>query len=210
MARQAQNVISVYYEAEARHVSEAIVQIALRAVTDAGKALTGPDAAPELPKAVIAHLSDIEDILKQDIARQTQRDIDTIRGKFKGVLLQANLNKMVNGGKRLNHLMGVFASDTTDLNFWFTDRSNRRWPSQKFIRTVWRQALLTVYNESYLMVLAAAGEAFAEVEADSPSDRFAGMVFGIDSQGAEPNYISIKDEVFHPNSNRVVKKRSKE
>ena len=79
------------------------------------------------------------------------------------------------------------------MRAWFA-RSSSKWPSRLFIRTTWRQALLSAYNEVVLAVLSEAGITVAEVQhahgkAGDPLEAerlFLEMV----SDGAAPNRIS--------------------
>jgi len=196
---EAHNIGRSFLETEAQQVNYELSQIALVAVRDARTAVGAGVGAQELDKRVSDHLSEIAQQLQLDITHQLQRDIDTVQRKFRSMMLQANLKATATGGKRQSHLVNLLAHDQGDLKFTFTDRLNRRWPSQKFIRTIWRAAMVQVYNETIMIVGSEFGVDRFKVTGEDPAHKFYGEILTLDS-GAN-SYAGMKDEIFHPNTN---------
>jgi hypothetical protein len=209
MMRQAQDLTATYFGLEVEQIQAVLAEIALTAVRDARFALGLSLIGSELSKPMTAHLRDIETALREDLTRQLQRDAGALQSKLKTMLLQANMQYMAGGGRRLNHLASLLAKDDGELKFWFVDRANRRWPSQKFVRSIWRQALVTAYNEIYLMVLADAGERQAVITGPNSENQFVGKIIAIAADAEGETYLSLKEEAFHPNSELTVARISK-
>lgn len=89
--------------------------------------------------------------------------------------------------------------------FFFSDRSGRRHPSQKFIRTLMRHTLLVGFVEVYALHAAAFGADHMLVEHPDKEATHAGMKVGITRENGLPLVSDLKDEVFHPNSNASLK-----
>lgn len=120
------------------------------------------------------------------------------------MLLQASLHAASSGSKRQNSLIYLRAKEKGDPKFYFVDRINRRWPSQKYIRSIWRHHLLTAYNETYLFTLAEYGETTARVVHLDPNHRVHGLVLAIADEGNLLRYEDVRDEIFHPNADAIV------
>jgi hypothetical protein len=93
----------------------------------------------------------------------------------------------------------------TDIDFFFHDKASRKWESKLFVRSVYRQTLLSVYNEIVLYTLADHGIDRAEVEHHSPDAQHDGMVIALSSSTELPTYSEIRETVFHPNANAWLK-----
>lgn len=91
-----------------------------------------------------------------------------------------------------------------DLNFYYTDKLGRKVNSTKYIRTIMRDFMVKSYND----LIAGAGilngvkEAVIENIDDNHKDN--GKVIAV-NDADRVNYFSIRDDIFHPNSNSILR-----
>jgi hypothetical protein len=187
-----------YLEDEARHIEQATFEIALRAREIAGNSLGASLMQPESDPALSEHLGAFSGYLRDEIAAQVERDIVTLKRELQRLALETDREARLRGITYENALARRRAGGI-DPQFHFRDRGGRRLKSQKHIRTIWRHHLLTTYNEVMLFTLAEFGRRKARIEHPDPKHRHAGTVFEIGDE-----YLALRDEVFHPNSDAVV------
>jgi hypothetical protein len=193
-----------YALSERTHVETQSVEIASEAHTATLDALRSQDAR-DLSEAVTEQLKALERYVLNEIAIQIERDIAFLRQSYLSVALQVKIAARSQRIGLRSALIQYRVGNAAELSFFFRDRRNQRWPSHKFIRSVWRQHLLAVYNETVLIDLAEHGQRFAEVSHLSPSSQFHGMKIALSSNTSHPTYAEIRNEIFHPNSEAILK-----
>lgn len=136
---------------------------------------------------------------KSEIAQQIRRDIEQFLRRHRELRLQVSMAARTTG-QPSSMLQLRIASEGVRRKTWFTDRSGRRWPSQKFIRVVWRQAMLNAYLETYLLTAAERGEREVFVWHPDRTHRHFGERISLDDGSAS---FELKETVFHPNSDAL-------
>jgi hypothetical protein len=85
--------------------------------------------------------------------------------------------------------------------FAFLDRAGRRWSSERFVRTIWRHALVLTWNETALLTMT--DHKIAEAEIDHSDESYAkrGAIISLAEDAIGITWDQVRDDVFHPNSN---------
>lgn len=158
----------------------------------------------KLTESVTDHLSAAVGYLTEEIVAQVHRDISNMRQTMRNVAFEVSIASRSRGISQRKAMIEYRLGSSTKMDFAFMDRGNRKWSSRKFIRTLWRHTLLSVYNETVMMGLADHGIREAKVSHVDPNAESHGMVIAFGSNSSLPNYSEIRDTIFHPNSNAVL------
>lgn len=153
-------------------------------------------------------LESIYEHLLREIAIQIERDIVFLGESLRRAWLQVRLAARSKGISTRAALGEFRIGASSDLQFFFHDRGNAKWPSRKFVRAVTRHHLLNAYNEVVLTLLADHGFEIAEVEHVNPNADSNGMQIAMSPGSELPTYAEIRNEIFHPNSDAIVRKAS--
>jgi hypothetical protein len=101
----------------------------------------------------------------------------------------------------IRHKYGQLSS----IKFTRPDRAGKRWVSGTYSQNLVRGYLLSSYVVSYLHALTLRGIDTAVVAGLDEGHRHAGLRFSITGKTVGlPTFESIRDEVWHPNSNAIV------
>lgn len=192
------DIARTYLNSEEDVINSVTAEIALLSASDALSAVGATESANDIVDALSAYLNAFKDYIRSEIAVQLERDIAAVRKKLRSIGLQAEILSGSTGISRKAAIIQLKLTDSGEFRFYFTDRQNRKWPSQKYVRTIWRQHLLSVYNEVYLYVLSKYGRKTAMVKHMDANSKSHMVTFNI------VEYEAIKDEYFHPNANAVV------
>lgn len=166
----------------------------------------GVTETDELTEAVSELLNAIEQYIKREIHIQIERDIAFLEESLRRTLLQVSVAARAQGTTPRMALVQYQIGNAQEIAFFFHDRRGAKWPSRKFIRGVYRHGLLAIYNETVLLTLADHGETLAEVvhvDRHAASD---GTIIAMASNSDHPTYSEIRNEVFHPNSDAILRK----
>lgn len=161
----------------------------------------GEKAIPEvLLRAVKGTMADA--VLKID--GQKRSDVRALIKHYRMVIVRADHLVRANGWSRKASILAVKQKNKVPVTFYSVDRSGKQWDSKKYVRTVLRHALLTIYNESKIFRMTLQGKKVAYVQNSDINHPAHGTEFRIAPDGQGNSYDDIKDIVFHPNSNAVV------
>lgn len=192
-----------YLDREDDRIRDVMLEIASEAQTATLKQI-GVTVAPELSEAALVHLNDAETYLFSEIATQIERDVSFLMQSLRKSALQVRLSSQSRRVSVRQALMEYKISSSVELQFFFHDRGNQKWPTRKFLRAVWRHNLLHLYNEVVLLTLADHGIDKAVVSHVDSNSEFHGLEVSIATNSALPTYADIRNEVFHPNSNAIL------
>lgn len=94
--------------------------------------------------------------------------------------------------------------DSKDLSFFYTDKIGRRINSVKYVRTLTRDFMVGNYND--MLAGAAILNDINKVTIENPDEAHKdnGKTISINGD-SDVNYFSIRTEIFHPNSNSIIK-----
>jgi hypothetical protein len=197
----------VFLAAEADHFASDIEEIASEARTATLKEIASIDSS-DLSDEALTHLSVSSDYLHNELIAQVYRDIATLRKSIQRVGLEVSLASRSSGRSHRAALIEYMVGNKADIGFFFHDKASRKWESKTFVRSAWRQTLLSAYNEIVLFTLADHGIERAVVEHHSPDAQYHGLVIALSSSTELPTYSEIRDQVFHPNANAWLKMES--
>lgn len=203
VSREAFDLARSFLAAEDENIGRALADIALEAQRATQRQMS-VTVADTLSEAAQQHLIDAQSYLFSEISVQVERDVNMLLQALKRAALQVKLSAKSRGISQKTALIEYMLSTSLELQFYFHDRGNQKWPSRKFIRSVWRHALLSAYNEVVLMTLADHRIDRAFVLHTDPSNQFHGMEISVATNSSLPTYSEIINEIFHPNSNAIL------
>jgi hypothetical protein len=200
---RAYEIANSYIEGERQAIAnsfEGIVREALRATG----AELGLAVASEMTDAISAHADDVRGYLLHELLVQIERDILFLKSTLGRMALQVSLAARASGKTTRAALLTYQVGNQADMQFLFHDRRGNKWPSQRFVRAVTRHALITIYNETVLQVLADHGLSTAVISHLSAQADANGMKVSLLPGSSLPVYGEIRNEVFHPNSDAII------
>lgn len=158
---------------------------------------TYTDAAQE-------HLQQSLNYLYESINDQVRRDLQKLKSAVNTAMFEVSVSARTRRISNLTAHKEYRVIKSADVTFGFRDRANRMWQSDKFIRTIYRQTLLSIYNETVLLALADHGVEAAYVHHADAKSEVHGMKVALSFVQNLPIYSDIRDEVFHPNANAYL------
>jgi uncharacterized protein YeaO (DUF488 family) len=158
-----------------------------------------------LTDAIVEHTDASYDYFQTELVVQQTRDIATLQRAMQRAGLEVSIAARSRGKSHRSALMEYTFGNKADVEFFFHDRASRKYESRLFVRSLYRQTLLSVYNETVLFTLADHGMTHAVVEHHSPESEFHGLMIALSSSNELPTYSEIRDKVFHPNANAYLR-----
>ncbi|QIG75616.1 putative minor capsid protein [Rhizobium phage RHph_Y2_17_1] len=202
--REAGELAVAFLRNEATALEAAIQEVAEIAHTATLEEIASNDTE-NLSDEALEHLSVSSAYLADELLAQASRDVATMRRSIQRVRLEVSLASRSSGRSQRAAMVEYMIGNKTDIDFFFHDKASRKWESKLFVRSIYRQTLLSVYNEIVLYTLADHGIDRAEVEHHSPDAQHDGMVIALSSSTELPTYSEIRETVFHPNANAWLK-----
>jgi hypothetical protein len=199
VVREAYAAAETYLEGEKDRIITAIDEIALDAHL-AVKDEIASIAADELTDAALAHLTQTQNYLSDEIIAQIHRDIALVRRTLQTTALVASTQAR---GRRIPFRTALIEhriKNPDELDFSFVDRRFRRSPAKTFIGSIWRYALLSAHNETTLMTLVDHGIDRAAIMRVQDGAEIQSEVISITGQGGLPAYPDVRNTYFHPNA----------
>lgn len=191
-----------FLDLETELIGSIIALIASEARTATYRELSVNDSS-DFSDSVSERLSDTERYLAHELAIQIERDIALLRQSLSLVFLQVSLAASAQNVPLRAALLQHKIGNVISTDFFVHDHI-RKWTSKKHVRALWRHNLLSVYNETTLLLLAERGEttaAVAHLDAKAPAND---CVIAMSAGSSQPTYAEIRGELFHPNSDAVV------
>ena len=143
--------------------------------------------------------------LYDEVRAQVSRDIALLKNRLQIASLEISVSARTKLFSLRQAQMQYRVMQVSAIRFLFRDRAGRNWNSEKFYRQLWRHTLLSAYNETVLIVLADHGVHLAEISHPDPKADVAGMAISLTPGSQYPIYSEIRDTVFHPNANALLK-----
>jgi len=161
------------------------------------------------PLKSVTDLLDFSDELatwfRQELRAQIERDVNVLVQKRRELVLQASMNAKSSRVDLMTAYLDLIRMGRQKVDFFFTDRAGRRYPSQRFARQLFRQGLLTFALESYAIEGVALGVELVEVETSDPKNSFSGRILALAEHADFQTLSEVRDEIFHPNSNSFIR-----
>jgi hypothetical protein len=196
-------VAGLFLDAERQLIADVSDKIALEA-QQATLDQLGAASASTLADAVSEHVRASDAYLEREVMIQIERDIAFLQMSVRRTYLNVSMSARAQNLATRAALMQYRIGNASELNFFFHDRRNQKWPSRRFVRAVWRQHLLSVYNETVLLTLIEHGLDTALIEHADKKAPPHGMEISVNSDSELPNYAEIKDDLFHPNADAFL------
>lgn len=203
-ARDATQLLMTFLRSEGVFIDTVVKEIAEIARTATLEEIASNDSE-NLTDEALEHVNVSGAYLADELLAQASRDIATMRRSIQRVRLEVSLASRASGRSRRAAMIEYMIGNKADLEFFFHDKASRKWESKLFIRSVYRQTLLSIYNETVLFTLADHGLDRAVVEHHSPDAQHDGLVIALSSSTDLPTYSEIRETVFHPNANAWLK-----
>lgn len=204
MLQEATDLANKFLEQETNISEFNFYEIALEAHQTTLRDLSSIDAE-SLTERASEHLTAARTYLLEELFAQVRRDLSNMRQMLQRIVLEVSLASRSRGITERQALIEYRLGNKTEIEFAFMDRGNRKWSSRKFVRTLWRHTLLSVYNEVVMLALADHGIKNAVVDHIDPSAESHGTLIAFGSNSDLPTYSEVRDVIFHPNSNAVLK-----
>lgn len=182
----------MFFRTEETFIADEVRRTAQDALRTAQEQI-GVTPTSELPTAFSAFLEQHEDYLRSELQAQLSRDVEMLVRRYREAALES-------------HLFGAARSNIGGdrARFYFRDRVGRLYPSQKFVRSVWRHSLVTVGAEFFALECADRGETEIEVVSE-PQSHWNGLRIGIHPNSTAQPFGEVREEVFHPQSQVTLK-----
>jgi hypothetical protein len=204
MANVAYSLAHRYLDRENDLIDDGLYKIAIEAHRTTGNELRSV-ASSELPDAALELVNDTSEHLRNEIAIQIERDISQLKTTVRKTALYVNLSAQVQNTSKKSALIQHRMVHGGGVQFFFRDRQSNKWPSRRYVRTVWRDAALNLYNEIVMMTLADHGYDHAIVHHTNTSYHANGKKIALFDGAEMPTYHDVRMEVFHPNSDAILR-----
>lgn len=192
--------------AESRAWLDAEQQVIMDAVDEFGeqgvRAIESDVGAPndELSQEILDHLEEVAESLDTQMRLQVERDIALLGEAMRAMSLRARLKRGVGASGNAGGSGAAQSAALSRLTFEFVDRSNRRWPSPKHVRTLWRQALVIASTEATIIRADEVGLSELVVAHADRAHGAYNAILPLDSDEFDETWDAMRSEVFHPNS----------
>jgi hypothetical protein len=198
LRREAYEAASVWLETERSLILDALdetAEAAVRAVEDA----VGTKVEP-LSDVILDHIAGLARELEHSLCLQIERDSMALTAALRDATLRSVLRGR-GARPRMGRTPVTLRDDTlSSVVFAYSDRTGRRWASTKYVRTVWRQALVHAGAEAVLLRISEIGLDLAVVtHPDAAHEGSGRRVALVDGAKGEPWGV-LREEVFHPNT----------
>jgi hypothetical protein len=205
LSEEAYAIARDFLAKEGLTLNAAIEEIASDARRDALAQLQSNDESEET--ALAGELLMLTDsYLAREIAIQIERDISLLTESMRKMTLQVVQSARIQGVSIRQALIQHRITHSEPVQFFFYARNAAKWPSRRFVRTLWRHTLLSVYNEMMMTILVDHGEFQAQVDHPNTDFHAQGRVISLFDGSNLPTYLDVRNELFHPNSDAVLRR----
>lgn len=142
---------------------------------------------------------------RQELRAQIERDVNTLVAKRRELILEAAVRSRSSRLDMMESYLELIRNGREKVDFYFKDRSGRRYPSQKFVRQLYRHGMLTVAVEVYALEAADMGFSELEIITRDSNNSYSGQRITLSAEPGMLKLSDVRDEVFHPNSNSFIK-----
>jgi hypothetical protein len=190
---------SDYMAAETPLIAEQLQATAREATRSTGERMHVTAAATE---PTLENAADHGTALDAAMRLQLERDIAATLAALRQVALGETLRARASGMERRGG-DAIASLAQGALRHDFLDRAGKRWPSQKYIRTIWRHAMVRVWNESAMLTMAEHGLTGAEIRHPDINYGMLGQRIDFLPDTAGLHWLKV-EEIFHPNTNAYM------
>lgn len=142
---------------------------------------------------------------RQELRAQIERDVNTLVAKRRELVLEASVKARSTNFDLMASYLDLIRNGRERVDFYFKDRAGRRYPSQKFVRQLYRHGMLTVAVEVYALEVADMGYTTVEIITRDSNNSYNGKRISLSAAPDMLKLSDVRDEVFHPNSNSFIR-----
>lgn len=194
-----------FLENEATQIALAVNEIVSEARTDVLSQLQSSDEQDET--VVVSELVlQSQSYLAHELAIQIERDISLLKDTMRRMTIHVGMSAKIQNTSIRQALIQHRMINTEPVQFFFYARNSAKWPSRRFVRTLWRHTLLSVYNEIIMQALVDHNEFQAQVDHANVDFHAYGRIISLFDGSSLPTYLDVRNELFHPNSDAVLKR----
>lgn len=167
---------------------------------------SGVSAVPEsLPDQLVASMQATRAEALGTLSAALHKDCVAAAKRMRDFYLRVEL-LMVNRGYPYPEAVrsARIAEQSTPLSFVVLDTLGRKWKPSVFAGATVRAALQTTYADAFVRISAATGATHVLVRYPDPAHEGDGQILTLTAEDAYPSYLSMRDEIFHPNSSALL------
>lgn len=195
-------VAEVYLASEVDHFADALQRVQKAAVDAVRAEVLSDDPVTDI------ELEDYADELltwfRLELRAQIERDVNVIVSKRRELVLAATTASWSRRRDLNTAYLQLQSARRESVDFYFTDRTGRRYPSQKYVRQLVRHALLNFACESFVLEAASFGVDTVFVDHPDRNNSHNGEAISLVGAANMLSLSDIRDEAFHPNSNAFL------
>jgi hypothetical protein len=139
------------------------------------------------------------------VAQALARDAEAAQSRVRDFGLKVQL--LMGAGGR-SYSSAVIAASIPErargITFGQTDAAGRRWKSANFVAATLKGALQGIYADAFVRTAAADGATGVVVQYTDPEHEGHGRVVPFAETDETPGYLTVRNEVFHPNSRATL------
>jgi len=199
LKRACLDIALVYLRGEIENISYDVDDAAQDETDRFALSYTGSTVRDDMSALTLDTVALAKESLETELRAQIERDINQVLSRFKDFQIETH---MLADSERISlnaAKLRVQMKGETKASYYFRDRIGRRFESRKFVRAIWRNTLLQVGNEAFMISAAKAGFLTLVVDHPDQASNANGTRISLGAQPAD-SYASIRDTIFHPNS----------
>jgi hypothetical protein len=167
------------------------------------------NAYPDTPDQVAAQVATdaraTRDAALGTVSQALARDAEVAHARIRDFHLKVEM-LLASGGR--GYSSAVIAAGISErargITFGQTDTLGRRWKSSQFISATLRGALQGIYADAFVRAAAAHGASSVALQYADPEHEGHGQVIPFAESDDAPGYLSLRNEIFHPNSRATL------
>lgn len=204
LAERLSPLVLDYCQTEIDRVEDLTLHVAQTAIADALQSVGKRRYQARRDASLLDFAKESAHDVQLALIAQAQRDSRMVSKYLRDYALDVDRLLASSGHKYSSALIAVSQRKGSPV-FSFMDRAGRNWQSGRYIETLIRSHLFSIYNDSFLYTLSWFGIESARVS--NSGSKYDELMFAIgDSDDGIPTYESLKKTVFHPNSLAIVAK----
>lgn len=198
---QALEVARAFWKSESTVSEHILLETAQDAISNAHSDLKEKPSS-KVHKRNEAFLEQSHSFLMAEIWAQLQRDVEALVKRYREFGLMVDLTARHGNISREQAILKTLAGAQAGVRFTFKDRAGRLHISQRFMRTLWRHSLVCLYADFYMLEAVSLGAEAIEITNTDPNHLFTGHIINVADNA---DYLSLREEIFHPNSTVILK-----
>lgn len=193
-----------FLEEEKKHIETDIVNVVNDSIDYADTELDLEEE--EFSLAIQENIDTLVDSLDNLYRIQIERDINTLNNMLKSAYLRNAISARSSGVKNTGGISAAIARDAlARASFEFLDKAGKRWPSDRYIKTIYRHSMVMTWNETMMIRASEVGETHLIIGHPDPEYVNLNQVISLNENPKNLIWADIKEDLFHPNTSAYLK-----